>query len=80
MTSDEQLEKWVNGISEHNATRGECCPDFSCCNPALKWPEEQRKLFRDHPEVRQEMLMMSLGALLSGKNVYICGSEPQTEH
>lgn len=40
---------------------GECCPDFSCCRPEMKWPIELREKFKkSSEEVRQQMLMMSL--------------------
>lgn len=46
MTSYEHLTKWANGESIHNGkTRkeGECCPDFSCCEPVGSTPIEARK-------------------------------------
>ena len=27
--------QWVAGESVHNEVDNECCPDFSCCTPAL---------------------------------------------
>jgi len=45
MTVEEQLENWVNGVSLHNDDRDECCPDFSCCNPDMHTPKEDRELF-----------------------------------
>ena len=76
MTSDEQLEQWCNGVSLHNNERDECCPDFSCCNPANAAPMEQRILFRDRPELRDAMLIGFLVAALAGygKDVYVAGS------
>ncbi len=65
MTPEEQLEQWVKGISVHNPTRDECCPDFSCCRPNLMAPEEQRRRFAEHPEQRGAMLGMFLGAMLA---------------
>ena len=76
MTPDEQMEKWVNGVSIHNLERDECCPDFSCCNPSSAAPIAQRILFRNRPELRDAMLMGFLGAALAGcgKDVHIAGS------
>lgn len=76
MTPDEQLDQWCQGMSVHNTERGECCPDFSCCRPALAAPMEQRLLFRDRPELRPAMLMGFLGAVMAeyGKAVHIVGS------
>jgi len=77
MTSDEQLARWVDGESIHNMTTGECCPDFSCCNPALLVPRETRIAFRDASEAeRSSMLWVFLGAAigtLTEKKVYIAG-------
>jgi hypothetical protein len=64
MTCEEQLEKWVVGISEHNRERDECCPDFSCCQSKYKASEDERRTFRDRPELRDSMLMGFLGAAL----------------
>ena len=75
-SQQKQLEKWVAGESKHNAETDECCPDFSCCRPELLWPEDQRKLFRDRPEIRDEMLMMSLSAAF-GESAYVAGYIPE---
>lgn len=29
---------WMNGVSTHDKTWDECCPDFSCCKPEMKVP------------------------------------------
>lgn len=39
------LQKWVNGISEHNHEDHECVPDFSCCIPELQASKEVREDF-----------------------------------
>lgn len=83
MTPDEQLAEWCKGNSIHNESTGECCPDFSCCDPNLGIPIQQRILFRDSGEdVRFEMLMMFLGTMLSslGVKVYLAGEAGETEH
>ncbi len=63
---------------------GECCPDFSCCHPEGKWPQETRdrfyKAFIDNDETLQhEMLMMALGGLVTtsvpDRSVYVCGQD-----
>lgn len=76
MTPKEQLDQWCDGVSIHNAERDECCPDFSCCNPASAVPIEQRIMFRDRPELRDAMLMGFLGSALAGtrKDVHVAGS------
>ncbi len=108
MTSDEQLNAWVNGESIHNHDKvvnivdendqvlytekvygGECCPDFSCCEPALLWPKELRQKFKDATEaVRSEMLMMSLQQLVHANvksgtitpTVHVVGDAVATKH
>jgi hypothetical protein len=58
----EQLERWLGGESVHNL-EGECCPDFSCCRPNLRWSYELRKQFIDGDEsVRMGMLLLSVDA------------------
>ena len=86
MTSDEQLAKWLKGNSIHNDTRGECCPDFSCCTPELLADEDVRKAFVNADEgTRMSMLGMFLGAAFAkmgkDKKVYIAGlDESSIEH
>ena len=67
MTCDEQLRNWVQGISIHNNTRDECCPDFSCCQPNLLASQEERNCFVTNPNVRDTMLVMFLGRMLSSQ-------------
>lgn len=74
MTSEEQLQKWVEGKSIHNENGnkqgGECCPDFSCCKPGLKWPKEKRELFANSDEKTQSgMLMGALRALMDYEEI-----------
>jgi hypothetical protein len=51
MTNEEQLRQWVAGNPIHNDEHpagiegGECCPDFSCCNPELLAPKAIREEF-----------------------------------
>ena len=69
MSAQEQLDLWVNGTSVHNNDAGiiggECCPDFSCCNPAMKWSDQKRLEFAAADEsTRHKMLMGSIVALV----------------
>lgn len=84
ITPTEQLHEWVKGNSVHNGKpdSGECCPDFSCCQPELLAPEAVRIAFRDaNDEARLEMLGLFLsagiGKALEGKDnpptVYVAG-------
>lgn len=56
---------------------GECCPDFSCCEPKLLWPTLQRALFVQRKDLRSKMLMMALTGLAAerGINIHIAGEE-----
>lgn len=68
MTCQEQLDLWVSGKSVHNPTRNECCPDFSCCQPRLQWPEAKRRQFAQAGRrERDRMLFGSLYDLLKSK-------------
>jgi len=73
MSAEEQIEKWVAGNPTHNprliiggqmVSGGECCPDFSCCQPHLLAPEEERIFFRDNPDKRSGMLVEFLARML----------------
>lgn len=46
MTPEEQLQKWVNGVSIHNDNDDACCPDFSCCNKDVNTSHFERKRFQ----------------------------------
>ena len=79
---DEQLAKWVAGDPVHigDGASGQCCPDFSCCQPGLLAPKRVREIFRDADEAtRMGILGHFLGAALalaaegSDKSVYIAG-------
>jgi hypothetical protein len=79
-TPEEQLTRWVAGESVCPNTRHECCPDFSCCRPALGWPIEKRKKFQAATQgEREKMMMGSLGALAEavGKKAYITRGNPK---
>ena len=84
MEVDEQLNEWVKGNSMHNYEKGECCPDFSCCediNTPLDVRERFAKAHYDgDDETCSMMLMMFLGELLKGQNIYIAGDEPGEVH
>lgn len=59
---------------------GECCPDFSCCEPELLQPVEVRKAFAAADrEGRMKFLMSFLGASLAKSapelKVHIAGGE-----
>lgn len=74
----EQLEQWLLGNPIHGE---QCCPDFSCCRGVdTIAPKEVRERFckaeRENDEkTKMEMLGMFLGNALSGKNVYVAGTE-----
>ena len=78
MTSDDQLALWLRGESVHNADRGECCPDFSCCKPELLAPKDEREAF---VKLGEKGRMGLLGAFLGraielagkGEKIYVIG-------
>jgi hypothetical protein len=66
---NKQTLDWVNGNPKHNYTDGECCPDFSCCNPELLAAKEVRELFykadqTGNDKVRSRMLGEFLGKMV----------------
>lgn len=65
MTPANQEQEWVAGRSRCPNDHGECCPDFSCCRPELRWPAWKRRAFAaaDQPE-RERLLLGALAALL----------------
>ena len=75
MTNAEQLAKWAAGESIHG---DQCCPDFSCCEPELKAPDAERRLFMERPELREQLCIGYLGRALAAlgkdKEVHIAGS------
>ena len=84
----DQLNKWVEGTSEHNTERDECCPDFSCCTPgAFVEDKVVRTKFRDaylkgDVELQEKMLMMFLAGSVSkmtDKKIYIAGDADTPE-
>ena len=79
ITVEEQLDRWVNGDSVHNLSRGECCPDFSCCNPELQTPVEVRRKFaKAAPAERDAMLGKFLGAMLKNYGMKVSTSGGRT--
>jgi hypothetical protein len=73
VTADEQVARWVNGKSEHRDIpgdkHGECCPDFSCCDPSLKAAPDIRARFalareRGDETTTNKLLASFLGALV----------------
>jgi len=77
-----QTSEWLKGNPQHNAVDGECCPDFSCCNPELLAPKEVRELFykadqTGNDKVCSRMLGEFLGkmvdAILDEPKVHIAG-------
>ena len=76
MTSEEQLQFWVDGDSRHGDEQ--CCPDFSCCNEKMKTPKEERVAFQQADEAgRMEMCMIFLGRAINTmelkKKVHLAG-------
>lgn len=69
-----QLQSWLAGKPVHNDYAGECCPDFSCCQSDLLWPEDKRKQFVSaDDETRYTMLMGALAGVVETTPVYVAG-------
>jgi hypothetical protein len=65
LSPDQQIAAWVEGRSVCPNTRGECCPDFSCCMPKLLWPPEKRAAFAQAEQgVREKMMMGAIDGLV----------------
>ncbi len=77
MTSEEQLNRWLDGYPIHNHDIDECCPDFSCCQPQLLADKRTREIFcTSGDKVRQQLLILFLGKMIgfeTDKKVYIAG-------
>lgn len=85
MTSDEQLERWLEGDPVHNEGRDECCPDFSCCRPDLLVEREVREAFMQAHKSGNELLkhnlcMMFLTVMVGNEKVHIAGSGGEIKH
>lgn len=83
MTPLEQIEKWAAGESIHNPDRNECCPDFSCCFPELKWTNSTREQYLHHARKNDRgrlrmLLVSSLKTLASSidREVKVINSDP----
>jgi hypothetical protein len=79
---EEQLQLWLAGESVHVTVPGrkranvDCCPDFSCCQPALLQPVEVRQAFvKASEDDRHAFLLRFLRALCdaSGEKVHVTG-------
>ena len=82
--ADYQLHDWVSGRPWHNPWApgasepdygkygGECCPDFSCCVPAMIWAKERRSAFvAANAQQREHMLFGALSGLAADYNAYV---------
>ena len=88
LTSEEQLERWVEGESLCPNEYGDCCPDFSCCVPSLLVDKDARVEFTeayaqgDNRKVEHMCLMFlgaALGALDRRDEVYLAGLDGGAE-
>lgn len=68
MTTERQLELWVEGQNIHNSKTDDCCPDFSCCQPDMEWEVENKILFAEayvnqDLELVKKLMVKSIEAL-----------------
>jgi hypothetical protein len=80
ISRDEQLARWVAGESVHRGPKSdmwsECCPDFSCCKPALLQPKQTRLTYAaSTPAWRSQFESAFLKALIDSveSNIAIAG-------
>jgi hypothetical protein len=67
-----QLNRWLRGECLHLWMPPLCCPDYSCCEPELLAPLEERELYvqaRNDGDVRtvERLDAMFLGRLIQAK-------------
>lgn len=80
MTYNEQLEEWIKGNSVHLE---QCVPDFSCCCKEIVTSVEDKKLFYEAHQIKnQDVIDMFLIRFLGGamskmttKRIYISGEQ-----
>ncbi len=70
-----QLNHWLQGESLHLWMPDLCVPDYSCCEPALLAPVEERELYvQARNEAKTDVLTrldaMFLGRLLQAKYLH----------
>ena len=66
MTLNAQLALWVKGVSAHNGETGQCCPDYSCCEPALLAPEEERITYLVGTDQQREAMTLTFLSRVKG--------------
>lgn len=50
-----QTQAWAEGRPYHNKIDNECCPDFSCCEPAL-FENDEAKRWEHYRHFQEEPL------------------------
>lgn len=74
LSPQEQLTRWVAGNSQCPNSDNECCPDFSCCVPKMKWPQAAREAFAAGGQrKREEMMCGVVDALIADPLVHVTG-------
>jgi len=60
------VDQHGNVVGTEKTKGGMCCPDFSCCQPELKWPKQQRERFAEVHRAgnEEEALSMQMEALV----------------
>ena len=72
------VDEHDNVLKRERVEGGECCPDFSCCEPRCAWPIALRERFaKSSEDERLNMLFMSLSDLLKDEPVYIAGQSAE---
>ena len=55
-----QVNRWYDGQSLHNHIDNQCCPDYSCCYPALVATSDCKHAFRKAVAIQDEDLVAEL--------------------
>jgi hypothetical protein len=72
---EKQLALWVAGEAVHVNGKygGVCCPDFSCCKPAMFTEKAEREAFRDSDGSARHLMLVTFLGRAFGPKVYIAG-------
>lgn len=76
MTPDEQLDRWLVGDAQCPNDDGECCPDFSCCDPSIAASMEEKLAFVEGTDHVRNHLMLKFLARMAGNldiDVHVAG-------
>jgi hypothetical protein len=62
-----QLNHWLRGETVHLCIPELCCPDYSCCQPELLAPLEERELYVEAHNRRDMATITRMDAMFLGR-------------